>query len=46
MAEQGIELAVEGKALKRRHIRCLIEALTDKYTMRSKAHKRLSKFFI
>jgi hypothetical protein len=24
----------------------MIEALTDKYTMRSKAHKRLTKYFI
>ena len=28
------------------HVKCLVEALTDKYTMRSKAHKRLTKYFI
>jgi len=35
----------ERKAMKQ-HVRCLVEALTDKYTMRSKAHKRLTKYFI
>jgi hypothetical protein len=28
------------------HIECMVEALTDKYTMRSKAHKRLTKFML
>lgn len=28
------------------HITVLLEALIDKYTMRSKAHKKLTNFFI
>jgi hypothetical protein len=28
------------------HIACVVEALTDKFTMRSKAHKRLTKYFL
>ena len=38
--EEGITSA------KGEHIACVIEALTDKFTMRSKAHKRLTKYFL
>jgi hypothetical protein len=36
----------EDRKERKLHVRCMIEALTDKYTMRSKAHKRLTKYFI
>ena len=36
----------EDRKERKLHVRCMVEALTDKYTMRSKAHKKLTKYFI
>ncbi|CDW83869.1 UNKNOWN [Stylonychia lemnae] len=44
VCEQILEIMKNN--LKDYHIRGVIDALTDKYTMRSKAHKRLQSYFI
>jgi len=48
VCEQILELK-HGKSrveMREAHIGCMVEALTDKFTMRSKAHKRLTKYFL
>ena len=39
-------LEIMKESLKQEHIQSIIEALIDKYTMRSKAHKRLQNYFV
>jgi hypothetical protein len=39
-------MLLQGSSDRRGVVECMVEALTDKYTMRSKAHKRMCKYFM